>query len=147
MSLRRSVAIAALAALAWPCAAAAKSQADSRYTKAQTYNAALRYLRVDLDYEITERDPEAAYLMFRYAPPGRKATTSGAIEIVETRDAVRVYVQLPQMPAYHEQVLKDGLMKKLGDEYGEPPRATPPPEPARKDDAARKPPAKKPDAG
>jgi hypothetical protein len=120
--------------------AEAKVQAESRYTKTQTYHAALRYLRVDLEYEITERDADAAYLMFRYASPGRKASTSGAIQIVETRGAVRVYVQLPQMPEYHEQILKDGLMRKLLEEYGEPPPAGPP-EKTPKDDE-KKPPRK-----
>jgi hypothetical protein len=100
----------------------ARAEARSRYTKEQTYHGALRYLRVDLDCEVTERDENAAYLIFRYQLPGRKTFTNGTIEIVETPKAVRVFVQLPKLPQYHEQVLKDGLMKKLGDDYGEPPQ-------------------------
>jgi hypothetical protein len=111
-----------LAPLLWSATAVGRSEAESAYTKTQTYHAALRYLRVDLDYEITERDPDAAYLLFRYVPPGRKRSENGAIEIVETPRTVKVFVQLPKMPSYHEQVLKDGLMKKLGDEYGAPPK-------------------------
>jgi hypothetical protein len=146
MSPRRLLAavLCTLAAYAGP--ADAKAQADSRYTKAQTYNAALRYLRVDLEYEITERDPDAAYLMFRYAAPGRKETTNGAIQIVETAKVVRVYVQLPQMPEYHEQVLKDGLMKKLGAEYGEPVAPAEAPKKDEGDKSDRKAPPNKPEA-
>ena len=114
MSPRRSALAALLLTLTVGAPADARTQGDSRYTKAQTYNTALRFLRVDQQYEITERDPDAAYLLFLYAPPGRTAPTHGAIEIIEAGDAVRVYVQLPKMPQYHEQVLKDGLLKKLG---------------------------------
>ena len=102
--------------------AEARVEVDSGYTKKQTYNGALRYLRVDLGYEVTEKDAEAAYLLFRYEPPSTKRKSHGSIEIVEQRDHVKVLVRLPQMPRYHEQVLSDGLMKKLREEYGEPPK-------------------------
>ena len=67
-----------------------------------TYNGALRYLRVDLGYKITERDPDAAYLLFTYKPSGEKRHLNGSIEIVEAKGKVRLYVQIPQMPKYHE---------------------------------------------
>jgi hypothetical protein len=105
--------------------ARASVEAESLYTKAQTYNAALRYLRVDLGYEVTEKDPDAAYLLFRVAPEGKKAEISGSFEIVEQRDSVRIYVRLPALPQYREAVLSDGLLKKLRTEYGEPPRRAP----------------------
>jgi hypothetical protein len=113
--------------------AGARVAADSGYTKAQTYNGALRYLRVDLGYDVTERDADAAYLMFEYSPPGRTTTTRGTVEIVETADNVRIYVQLPQMPEYHERVLSDGLLRKLREEYGAPPEKKPKPPPPAPD--------------
>ena len=120
-----------LALAAWFDAAPAAARVEARtdYTKVQTYSAALRYLRVDLGYEIVERDADAAYLIFKYSPPGRHSTTNGSIEIVESSDHVRVLVQLPQMPSYHETVLRDGLLDKLRREYGAPPH------PKRKPDA------------
>ncbi len=111
----------------------ARVQAESRYTKAQTFSGALRYLRVDLGYPVVEKDPEAAYLLFEYEGEQRR----GSIEVVEHRGEVRIYVQLPKMPRYHEQVLRDGLLRKLRDEYGEP-APKPPPKPPKK---------AKPDAG
>ena len=45
--------------------------------------------------------------------------------VIEAGGKVRVYVQLPQMPEYHERVLRDGLMRKLRDEYGAPPPSAP----------------------
>lgn len=103
------------------------------YSKAQTYSGALRYLRVDLGYEVTERDPDAAYLIFRYQLPGQgKATTTGSVEIVEADGHVKLFVQIPTMPEYHERVLRDGLVRKLHDEYGEPAQPSRKPAPPEK---------------
>jgi hypothetical protein len=121
----------------------ARVEAESDYTKAQVYSGALRYLRVDLGFEVVEKDPEAAYLVFRYLPPGQqKSDTLGTVEIVETGEHVRVFVRIPRMPEYHEVVLRDGLLRKLRDEYGPPlPRK---PEPAPKDPPSKDPPSKDP---
>jgi hypothetical protein len=105
--------------------ARARVEADSGYTKLQTYSGALRYLRVDLGYEVVEKDPDAAYLIFKYSPNGQpKNVSTGTVEIVATDTRVKLYVQLPRMPEYHERVLRDGLMKKLREEYGVPPPRT-----------------------
>lgn len=119
--------------------AGARVEAECGYSKAQTYSGALRYLRVDLGYEVLEKDPDAAYLVFRYLQPGQpKSTSTGTLEVVDRGDGVRVFVRLPSMPEYHEVVLRDGLMKKLRDEYGVPPQKKP---------AAKPAPAPAPDAG
>jgi hypothetical protein len=138
------VVLAVIVAVLLAASAEARVEADSDYTKAQTYSAALRYLRVDLGYEVVEKDPDAAYLIFRYTHTGQnKRPTNGTIEVVETRGRVKLLVQIPEMPEYHERVLRDGLLKKLRLEYGEPPAkppVTPPekgerPEPKRPADA------------
>jgi hypothetical protein len=100
----------------------ARVTADSGYSKAQSYSAALRFLRVDKNFEVIERDPEAAYLIFRYPTPQRKeGTSTGTIEVVELKDRVTLIVNLSQMPRYHEQLLSQELQKKLRSEYGSPP--------------------------
>jgi hypothetical protein len=141
----RVLVIVALA-LALICSAAvvgARVEADTEYTKAQTYSGALRYLRVDLGFEVVEKDPEAAYLVFRYLPPGQsKSDALGTVEIVESGDHVRLFVRIPRMPEYHEVVLRDGLLRKLRDEYGPP--VPHKPEPPPKDPPSKEPP---PDAG
>lgn len=119
---------------AWlsPAAAAARSEAEIRYTREQTFSAALRYLRVDLAYQVTEKDPEAAYLLFSFpAPELEEKSAHGSIEVVQNEQSVRVLINLPQLPSYHEEVLKRGLLQKLRNEYGEPPaRAAKKPEPS-----------------
>lgn len=118
----RSWAVSALVVLGASSNASASVETRSSYTKLQTYNAALRYLRVDLAYEVTEKDADAAYLLFHFVPEGRKKDTNGAIEIVERKDDVLVTVRLPELPHYQEEMLSDGLFRKLRTEYGEPPR-------------------------
>jgi hypothetical protein len=110
----------------------AKVEVESDYSKTQTYNGALRYLRVDLGYEILEKDVDAGYILFRFDPSGRhQSPKNGSLEVIETRDRVKVVIQLPQLPSYHETVLRDGLLKKLRTELGEPPKKKkdPPPKP------------------
>lgn len=96
----------------------ANASTELGYTRAQVYNGALRYLRIDLGYEITEKDGEAAYLLFRYQTHEQREPSFGAFEIVETERGVRLLVKLPKMPSYHETVLRDGLVRKLRDDYG-----------------------------
>jgi hypothetical protein len=107
----------------------AKAGFDSPYTLAQTYNTALRLVRVDLGLTITERDPSAAYLLFDYKSneSGQKVVP-GSIEMLDSGRSIKVVVQLSQMPRYHEQVVSDQLAKKLREEYGEPA-----PRPAKRD--------------
>ena len=117
------------AALLLCASATARVGGESEYSKAQTYSGALRYLRVDMGFEVVERDPDAAYLIFRYELPGqKKATATGTVEVVEADGHVKLFVQIPTMPEYHERVLRDGLLRKLHDEYGTPPHKPPPAE-------------------
>jgi hypothetical protein len=111
-----------------PREVAAKITFDSPYTLAQTYNAALRLVRVDMGLKITEKDPAAAYVMFDYKSSESGGRISpGSVEMMESGRLVKVVVQLGQMPRYHEQVLSDALQKKLRDEYGEPAERRGPP--------------------
>ena len=84
-----TAAAAAAAGLLLALGADARVEAESGYSKGQTYSGALRYLRVDLGYEVVEKDPEAAYLMFRYlvdnpdvAPPKLPAISAPVIPAV-----------------------------------------------------------------
>ena len=85
----------------------------------------MRLVRVDLALKVTEKDDSNGYILFEYksAESGSKVT-GGSMEIVRPKDddaPVKVMVQLPQMPRYHEQVILDQLARKMRDEYGDPP--------------------------
>ncbi len=129
------------AALIFPEATAtAKSDYDSPYGYERTWNAALRLVRVDLGLKVLEKDEKNGYLLFEYRSPesGTKAT-SASFEVVHgARDAsdVKVVVQIPQMPTFHERAMLDGLSHKMHDEYGDPPSThRDPPPPAEEPDA------------
>ncbi len=115
------VALAALGlALSSTTATSAKVTVDSPYTRAQTYNGALRYVRVDQQHEIVEKDVETGYFLFKYKADSSAATAS--VQVLEANGRVRLVVQIPQYPEYHEQVLTKGIRDKLLEEYGEPPQ-------------------------
>ena len=122
-SIRSVVSVlVALAAVTPATLVDARVDGGSSYTKAQTYSGALRYIRVDLGYEVVEKDPDAAYLIFKYTAPGasKNSTVTGTLEVIEASGGVRVFVNLPRLPEYYERVFRDGLLKKLRDEYGAP---------------------------
>lgn len=110
--------------------ARAKSAFDSSYGFEKTWNAGLRLVRVDLNLKVTEKDDANGYLLFDYrsSESGNK-TVPGSMEFIKSHDdgRVRVVVQIPQMPGYHEQVLVDSLARKLRNEYGDPPKRAPAP--------------------
>ncbi len=130
------------------CVAAPSSaqvQVQSAHTKARTYSAALRYLRIDLGYEVLERDPDAAYLMFAFTVRGEKEKRTGSIEIVETDRGVVVEVSIPRFPEQEERRISDGLLEKMRRELGKPPEREPPAKGGAGDEK-RRPPAKQPPA-
>jgi SpoVK/Ycf46/Vps4 family AAA+-type ATPase len=148
----------AFALCAWIVAvsppAHAKAVAQSPYSLKQTFGAALRLLRVDLSLEVTEKDEEAAYLLFQYRLSNDpKRVVAGAVELVALENEVRIIVKIPTVSEAHERILRDRLMKKMREDYGEPPKRKPvekpteptqpkePNTPSSPDDAARDKPA------
>ncbi|MBX3218084.1 MAG: hypothetical protein KF850_39120 [Labilithrix sp.] len=133
----RALSVAASLALAAPLAlqseeASAKSAYESAYGYDRTWNAGMRLVRVDLGLKISEKDEGAGYLLFDYlSPESGKKPVPGSMEFIRSKDtgAVRVVVQIPQMPGYHEQVVVDSLARKLRNEYGDPPKRPTPPAP------------------
>jgi len=107
-----------------PLVADAKATYESPYGYERTWNAALRLVRVDNGWKVTEKDEASGYILFEYRSPENAKATPGSFELVRGRDAdapVSVVVQLTQMPRYHEQLLVDALASKMRREYGEPP--------------------------
>ena len=135
MSICVALAVAAPLTLGlWSEDARAKSSYESAYGFDRTWNAGMRLVRVDLGLKISEKDESAGYLLFDYvSPESGKKPVPGSMEFIRSKDtgAVRVVVQIPQMPGYHEQVLVDSLARKLRNEYGDPPKKTPAPPPPK----------------
>lgn len=125
-----AVAASAVAMAPW---ADAKSTYDSPYGYERTWNAALRLVRVDNGWKISEKDEASGYLLFEYSSHESGKPTAGSLELVRGHgqdNGVSVLVQLPQMPHYHEQVILDALAAKMRHEYGDPPPVKREPSPA-----------------
>ncbi len=110
----------------------AKATYESPYGYARTWNAALRLVRVDNGWKVTEKDEASGYLLFEYKSVENAKPTSGSVEFVRSGDEsapVSVLIELPQMPHYHEQLMLDALAAKMRREYGDapPPRRAPAP--------------------
>jgi hypothetical protein len=125
------------AALALPEDARAKSAYESSYGFDRTWNAGLRLVRVDMNLKVTEKDEANGYLLFDYKSPESTKPVPASMEFIRSKEtgAVRVVVQIPQMPGYHEQVLVDSLARKMRNEYGDPPKKAPNPSPTPVKDA------------
>jgi len=95
---------------------------SSPYSFDQTYATSLRMLRADMGFKILEKDKDLGYIMFEYTSPESSKPVPGSMELIETKSGVNVGVQIPAMPQYHERMMVDQLAKKLGSDYGEPPK-------------------------
>jgi hypothetical protein len=105
-------------------------QQRTGYTRQQVFNGAMRYLRVDQQYKVLERDEASGYLLFEYPRGGDRPPANASLEVIETDEHVTFVVQIPQLPEYHEQHLAEGLARKLREDYGEPARKKERPDPA-----------------
>lgn len=115
----------------WTPRTEARVQQETGYTKQQAFNGALRFIRVDSGYQVTERDLDSGYFLFEYPSSDTDTPNRGSVEVVEQESGVLVIVQLPQLPEHHERYLADKLLAKLRSDYGEPPQRKEP-APARK---------------
>ncbi|MGH7269493.1 MAG: hypothetical protein ACREJ3_03605, partial [Polyangiaceae bacterium] len=60
----------------------ARSALESSYGYDRTWNAALRLVRVDNGWKVTEKDEGSGYLLFEYSSPESPKPTSGSFEFV-----------------------------------------------------------------
>ncbi len=129
----------ALATVGSASSAEARVSGEVTYSYDQTWQAAIRLVRVDLGCPITDRDEEIGFVLFEYRNAGR--AYPGSLEVVRSTDErgtehIRVTVQIPAMPSYVERMIFDRLTRKLREDFGEartprrpqPPSVSPPAE-------------------
>ena len=96
----------------------------------QVWPTAIRYLRIDRGFEITDRDQEAGYLLFQFPLEGKRIG-SGSLEMFATEDAagrasVSISVNTGAGPVHLPNSILDGVAAKVRAERGQP---LPPPKP------------------
>jgi hypothetical protein len=143
---RIGLATIAVALLTVPSPSWARTLGAIPYPISSVWPASVRFLRVDRDFPIHEKDESAGYILFDFTD-GPKACKASleliAVTDAEGRDATRLAVSIPSLPRFYEQMVIDKLAAKLRNDIGPPappPRKTEPPKP--KPDAA--PPPEKP---
>lgn len=111
--------------------AQAKSSAESAFSYERAWNTSVRYVRVDQNLRVSEKDMDAGYLAFDYvSADSARSVSPGTVELVRLDNGkVRIAVNLSKMPKYHEDVFLQGIVKKLREDYGDPPASPPPSKP------------------
>lgn len=104
-------------------------QRELSYPFKQVWPTAIRYLKVDRKYKLTDKDQDAGYIMFEF-PHGPNGTGAGSLELLPSkdasgRDAVKVMISTSNGPAHLPHTLGEGLTAKIKNERGQP--APPPP--------------------
>ncbi|WP_106395130.1 hypothetical protein [Enhygromyxa salina] len=103
----------------------------------QVWPTAIRYLRIDRGFSITDRDQEAGYILFEFPLDGNRIG-SGSIEMFPTEDpagraSVSIGVNTGAGPVHLPNAMLDGITAKVRAERGQP---APPPPPPQEDPPA-----------
>jgi hypothetical protein len=135
---RGAMLMLALALILVPALGWARSLATIPYPITAVWPAAVRFLRVDRDFPIREKDDAAGYILFDYTDGPKPCKAS--LELIrvsdsEGRDATRLAVSIPDLPHRYEQMILDKLAAKMRTDYGPPPPPPPKPAPAKPDAA------------
>lgn len=94
------------------------------YPFEQVWPTAIRYLRIDRGYKVTDRDEQAGYILFEFSLDGGRIG-SGSVEMFATEDAagrpsVSVAVNTGAGPVHLPNSILDGIAAKVRAERGQP---------------------------
>jgi hypothetical protein len=110
------------------------------YPLAQVWPTAIRYLRIDRGFKVTDRDEQAGYMMFEFPVDGGRIG-SGSVEMFATEDAsgrpsVSISVNTGAGPVHLPNAILDGIAAKVRAERGQPitPPTQQPPTPPKDDE-------------
>jgi hypothetical protein len=126
--------VAFVAGVGWLCpgAALARTMEVVSYPIADVWPASIRFLRVERNFPVKEKDESAGYVLFEFTDGPKVCRAS--LELIhaidpEGREATRLAVSIPELPKRYEQMLIDKLVGKLREDHGPPappPRRTKP---------------------
>lgn len=142
-----------IALLLIPTRANARSTVTLPYAAPDVWAAAVRFLRVDRNLPVREKDEPAGYVLFDVNEAGK--TYRASLELVSLADeggraSTQAVLNIAQLPKRYEVALLEQLASKLRDERGPAPVAARRPIPPRSDavkDSAKAPSSSVPDGG
>lgn len=129
-ALRTSLLSIPLALALWPAAASARATLDVSLPLERAFSAALRFVRVDRGCTVTDKDADAAFVVFEC---GETKKSRGTIELFHQGDGqsdskrdgkrgdgrtLRIQVALPDEPHYAELRFLELFERKLKEDYG-----------------------------
>ena len=131
VALAAALVAGGLALAGAPRAAAARTERTTYYRFTQVWPTAVRAIRVDEGYTITEKDEDTGYVLFQVKDDGK--VFAGSLEVVREKDehgrpSVRLILTIADRPAYMEGGILDRMLAKLEHEQGDPPPPAPPPD-------------------
>jgi hypothetical protein len=113
----------------------ARSEKSLGYARDQVWPAAVRFLVVDEHLAITDKDPDAGYVLFELREDGK--TFRGALELIsvveDKRPRLKLVLQIDDRPDWVELAMLTRLERKLRAELGSPSPAPTKPKPDPKD--------------
>jgi hypothetical protein len=103
----------------------AKSTREFAYPFDTVWSTAVRLLRVDRGYKISDKDKDSGYILFTFPGTGSIKECAGSMELVPIKDdqgakRIRSSVNLAHQPGYIELALLEKLDQKLRLEQGRP---------------------------
>jgi hypothetical protein len=111
----------------------ARSEKTLAYPRDPAWQAAVRFIRIDAQLKIIEKDADAGYVLFELRED--KKTFRGSLELIDVvkdgRHLVRFVITIEDRPSWLEVELLTKLERKLRAELGSP---APAPSPAPKKD-------------
>ncbi|MEO8553385.1 MAG: hypothetical protein ABI678_25605 [Kofleriaceae bacterium] len=111
----------------------ARSQKTLAYPHAESFSAAVRFLRVDEGLKLIEKDGDAGYVLFELRE--EKKVFRGSLEVIDVeqdgRRAIRFVIAIEDRPEYVELQMLNRLERKLRAELGSP---APAPSPKKRDE-------------
>lgn len=122
----RLLALCTLPILLTPSFASAKAQLELGYSVEEIFSTSVRYVRVDRGCKVTDKDADAAFVMFE-CKPDETHTSRGSIEILRSqlhgKESVRLQATLPDEGHGAELRLVELIERKLREERGTTPSA------------------------
>jgi hypothetical protein len=108
----------------FPGQADAKSTVTLGYVAGDVWAAAVRFLRVDRNLPVREKDEAAGYVLFEVSEAGKAYRAS--LELVSLQDdggrvSTQATLSIPQLPKRYETALLEQLAAKVREERGPPP--------------------------
>ncbi len=120
--LLRSVLVSLLLVTALTTAAGARSDKTLAYARDSVWPTAVRFLVVDEKVKVTDKDPDAGYVLFELRDEGK--TYRGSLEVMtvvrDKRTSVRFVLQIADRPEWMEVAMLNRLERKLRTELGSP---------------------------